>query len=196
MGCDSCHTLDAWKPLRQPLTFQHGDTGFGLSGAHAKTTCVSCHAKLVFAGAQRECVACHEGNFTRASAPDHLGFPTTCQDCHGVGGWKPATFDHQRTSFPLQGAHRAADCQACHAQRFAGRKPLGWLQTGSRRPMPAGGSCQSRSRTTARGRPMCFAVKSPNGSSTRFTDTDGSTANCGCSFTRAPLNPRDRRVPP
>ena len=120
IACDTCHSLDAWKPLRQPLPFEHGATGFALSGAHDKATCLSCHAGLVFAGAKRECVACHERNFTRASAPDHLGFPTTCQDCHGVAGWKPANFDHQRTSFPLQGAHRAAECRACHAQKFAG----------------------------------------------------------------------------
>ncbi|RMF75114.1 MAG: hypothetical protein D6738_04630 [Acidobacteria bacterium] len=50
----------------------------------------------------------------------HGDFIEDCALCHGDDGWKPARispeFDHGRLSrFELVGAHRTADCRACHA---------------------------------------------------------------------------------
>ncbi|HEX4954157.1 MAG TPA: hypothetical protein VF017_12265 [Thermoanaerobaculia bacterium] len=120
IGCGDCHTAEAWSPLRDPLLFEHRESGFDLLGAHADTSCRSCHPTLVFSVARPQCVSCHEPEFTRASAPDHRGFPTTCESCHGSVAWKPASFDHAQTAFSLRGAHRAVECAACHAQGFAG----------------------------------------------------------------------------
>lgn len=52
-------------------------------------------------------------------APDpHGTFRGECGDCHGPETWKPARisarFDHGRFGFPLEGAHAAASCMACH----------------------------------------------------------------------------------
>ncbi len=33
--CSDCHTVEGWKPLREPLRFDHGSTRFPLAGAHA-----------------------------------------------------------------------------------------------------------------------------------------------------------------
>jgi hypothetical protein len=43
-----------------------------------------------------------------------------CEDCHGLDGWKPASYtlaNHNETSFTLKGAHAAVPCLDCHAQR-------------------------------------------------------------------------------
>ncbi len=41
---------------------------------------------------------------TRPRAPP--GFPTTCESCHTIQAWRPATFDHDLTRFPLDGRPR------------------------------------------------------------------------------------------
>jgi hypothetical protein len=44
--------------------------------------------------------------------------------CHSTQAWVPATFDHSLTAFPLTGAHRTVECQACHVDDvFAGTDP-------------------------------------------------------------------------
>jgi hypothetical protein len=39
---------------------------------------------------------------------------TRCELCHTPDGWQDAHFPHDRTGFPLEGAHRSASCKACH----------------------------------------------------------------------------------
>jgi nitrate/TMAO reductase-like tetraheme cytochrome c subunit len=41
-------------------------------------------------------------------------FSHTCLTCHSNVAWKPATFNHSTTSFPLLGAHLSAACTDCH----------------------------------------------------------------------------------
>jgi hypothetical protein len=41
---------------------------------------------------------------------------THCGACHGAEGWERVTFDHARTGFPLDGAHRSGACRGCHAE--------------------------------------------------------------------------------
>jgi hypothetical protein len=50
------------------------------------------------------------------------GFSTECQTCHSALTWTGTRgFDHQRTGFPLTGAHVATACTSCHpGQRFQG----------------------------------------------------------------------------
>jgi hypothetical protein len=43
----------------------------------------------------------------------------TCESCHTVAGFSPSRFtlqDHQKTRYPLEGAHLAVPCIACHKQ--------------------------------------------------------------------------------
>ncbi|MCP3906006.1 MAG: hypothetical protein GY715_20475, partial [Planctomycetes bacterium] len=119
LECDACHTVDAWSPLRDPLPFDHDETGFALAAAHAEAVCRSCHGTLVFSQASADCVACHDADL-RDATPPHEGFPTTCEDCHSVNGWAPANFDHNQTGFLLRGAHQGVDCFSCHADGYAG----------------------------------------------------------------------------
>jgi hypothetical protein len=51
-----------------------------------------------------------------AAAPgDHAKQETRCGACHTAEGWDRVTFDHAKTGFPLDGAHRSAPCRGCHA---------------------------------------------------------------------------------
>jgi hypothetical protein len=54
--------------------------------------------------------------------PNHAAalFPTTCEGCHTVAGWAPATFDHTQTAFPLEGRHVTVNCSSCHQTAYAG----------------------------------------------------------------------------
>jgi hypothetical protein len=37
-----------------------------------------------------------------------------CELCHSPAGWSPAFFAHDRTGFPLAGAHQKVACKDCH----------------------------------------------------------------------------------
>ena len=46
------------------------------------------------------------------------GFKVDCKACHTADGWdvkiSDIAFNHQTTSFPLEGQHQKTDCKACH----------------------------------------------------------------------------------
>ena len=117
--CEACHSTAGWRPA----SFDHGRTSFPLTGAHLAVPCASCHPNGRFTGTPQDCYSCHQSNFANASNPVHSGgaFPTQCETCHNTSDWRPASFDHGRTSFPLTGAHLAVPCVSCHANgRFTG----------------------------------------------------------------------------
>ena len=103
--CETCHTTAGWKPT----TFNHANSIFKLTGAHTTVLCASCHADLKFKGTPTTCYACHAAN-------DHHGgkYGTNCAACHSTTAWKPATFNHNLSAFPLTGAHINVVCANCH----------------------------------------------------------------------------------
>ncbi len=111
ISCGECHTTEGWTPLAAAPGFDHAETGFPLEAGHRKVQCASCHAVLEFAKVGSACADCH--------LDVHLGeLGFACGDCHETTGWDPrARFSelHDAT-FPLTGAHRSADCAACHAE--------------------------------------------------------------------------------
>ncbi|MCP4308107.1 MAG: hypothetical protein GY788_25175, partial [bacterium] len=115
--CLVCHTTAGWLPA----TFDHSQTQFQLTGAHAPLDCNSCHQDG-FDGTPTDCIACHDTDFNGVADPNHVtnNFPTDCLVCHTTAGWLPTTFDHNQTPFPLTGAHAPLDCNACHQDGFDG----------------------------------------------------------------------------
>ena len=111
--CEDCHlvTASSWRGAR----FSHPER-FPLIGGHAGLACARCHTGGDYAGTSSACVSCHRQDYATTTNPNHAagGFPTTCEDCHTIQGWRPATFDHDLTRFPLDGAHRDVDCARCH----------------------------------------------------------------------------------
>ncbi len=107
-GCGDCHDARSWQGAAQ--RFDHDRTRFRLTGAHAKVRCKACHVGEVYKGLSTTCNDCH-----RLDDVHQGSFGTACQRCHRTDGWKAIQFDHDRdTTFPLTGAHRRVDCNACH----------------------------------------------------------------------------------
>ena len=110
--CTLCHSTTSWAGA----TFDHSKTLFPLTGAHVSVACSTCHVNNVYAGLATTCVTCHLKDYNGTTSPNHgaSGFPQTCDLCHTTAAWQPATFDHNKTMFPLTGAHLAVPCSNCH----------------------------------------------------------------------------------
>jgi hypothetical protein len=117
-ACGACHGTDQFAGAASRDA--HAATSFPLAGMHRQVPCEACHVAANgerFTPLPTECAACHAADYA-AAVPDHAaaGFPPTCGRCHGVVSWAHARFDHAGvTGYPLEGAHRRAGCQACHA---------------------------------------------------------------------------------
>ncbi|MBI5838421.1 MAG: hypothetical protein HZB25_14385 [Candidatus Eisenbacteria bacterium] len=118
-ACAGCHTTAAWKPSN----FNHSTTPFPLTGSHAGVGCVTCHGTPWKTGMSSDCYSCHKPDFDATASPAHVssGFPTTCVSCHGTAAWKPSSFNHQATAFPLSGAHLATQCTQCHGSPWTAK---------------------------------------------------------------------------
>jgi hypothetical protein len=121
--CEDCHIVTSltWQGA-STAGFPHPET-FPLTGGHAGLSCGRCHTGDQYEGLSRACFSCHQQDFAAATNPTHLGgrIPTTCDDCHTIAAWRPATFDHDLSRFPLTGAHTRVDCARCHTDgRYTG----------------------------------------------------------------------------
>lgn len=118
--CETCHNTERWKGIK----FDHlNASGFELVGIHNTILCSQCHVNNKVTGLPRDCYGCHETNYRGATAPDHAAanYPHDCTTCHSQNAWQPADFDHNRTAFPLTGAHQTVQCTDCHVNnKYAG----------------------------------------------------------------------------
>jgi hypothetical protein len=116
-ACAVCHSPEGWTPAHVSAAFDHAKKGFALAGAHARTSCRGCHTNLTFTGTRTDCAACH--------ADVHRGeLGADCARCHTARSFLDRAImvpAHQLTRFPLAGAHRALDCEACHTPTAQGR---------------------------------------------------------------------------
>lgn len=121
-NCEQCHRVTSF---RWGTNFTHEATAFPLRGAHRSVACSDCHKRPTFSAAPTQCVGCHQANFSSTTNPNHqgAGFSTECQTCHTTTTWAGARFDHNRTLFPLQGAHQVQQCRACHGDNVFAGKP-------------------------------------------------------------------------
>jgi len=114
--CESCHNAEGWKVLRD-AKFDHNRTGYRLEGRHLAVTCDKCHpARKPMGGLKfAACTDCHSDFHKEEFAGREK--KGACEECHAVEGFAPAQFvmaQHDKTSYPLKGAHRAVSCAACH----------------------------------------------------------------------------------
>lgn len=121
-NCLKCHDVEHWKPAPR---FDHAKTNYPLTGAHDTVTCAACHEapRLQLASdtrgnpiprfkplEHRECVACHTDVHRGKLGP-------ACSRCHQTTSFKTinrASFDHDRTRYPLRGRHVEVACEKCH----------------------------------------------------------------------------------
>lgn len=114
--CETCHTEEGWTPS----IFNHTTTTrFELSGGHAGRQCVDCHQGTT-SNASAECISCHQENYNQAENHVAQNYPLNCLQCHTTASWDAANFDHNATNFPLTGAHVATECAACHTNGYSG----------------------------------------------------------------------------
>lgn len=114
--CRSCHKEHRGRDFDSVGldrdTFNHTVTDFELLGKHALAACDSCHQSgAAYREAPGACSACHV-----EQDPHGQSLGDDCGGCHGPDSWQAlGAFDHDETSFPLQGAHQQASCASCHA---------------------------------------------------------------------------------
>jgi hypothetical protein len=129
-SCATCHSTKGWNID----SFDHGVTGYELSGKHAALRCDGCHRRtdasltVRYAGTARNCASCHTdphvGQFS-------VNGETNCSRCHTPVGWRSLLFQHStQSAFPLTGAHKNVECIRCHkteegqGKQFVRYKPL------------------------------------------------------------------------
>lgn len=127
--CEGCHTVQGWRIIKSSADERafHEKTRYPLRGEHAFVMCRSCHGpfpgkRAKFKGLPFErCTDCHaDGHLGQILiAKNKKAKGGLCEDCHSVEGFMPPKYDleqHAKSSFPLEGAHKAASCGACHPQ--------------------------------------------------------------------------------
>jgi hypothetical protein len=108
--CEGCHTPTKWRSTKP---FDHGKTKFALVGAHKEVACATCHIGEVYKDLAGNCSSCH-----RLQDVHNGRYGAKCETCHDQNKWKNARFDHEKTKFPLHGAHGKVKCDACHTNRL------------------------------------------------------------------------------
>jgi hypothetical protein len=122
--CSACHNENGWKPSLYRVK-EHAASAYPLEGKHANVACAKCHIPAGAATRYKipfnRCLDCHsdehQGQF--AAAP----YKNQCEPCHTVNGFKPSTFtieQHQKSRYPLGGAHLGVKCEECHKAAKAG----------------------------------------------------------------------------
>jgi len=110
-ACTNCHTVEGWQPLMRGFSHDTA-TAFPLSGRHRDLTCTLCHLNKRFdepKAAPTDCGVCHF-DVHRGELSDN------CVQCHNTERFNDirGLAVHQRTRFPLTGAHVQVTCDACH----------------------------------------------------------------------------------
>lgn len=113
--CKHCHTDHKGRKAGivqfDPQTFNHMMSDFALKGLHTRAACEGCHAAgKKYREAPGTCFGCH-----KKDEPHKGELGENCAACHSEDGWKKQKpFDHARTKFPLEGAHKKVQCALCH----------------------------------------------------------------------------------
>jgi hypothetical protein len=105
--CANCHSPESWRQTR----FDHGVTGFPLTGRHEPQPCHRCHPNGTETqdDTVADCAFCHRdvhrGQFEGSA----------CDRCHrSFDVWPIPLFDHTVSRFQLEGRHQDVACGGCH----------------------------------------------------------------------------------
>ncbi len=124
--CGTCHNFKEWKNVE----FDHDKSSvFKLTGKHSGIDCELCHPQSTGAALSPgykafkvlkfkplkygTCNDCH-GDVHRGKLKEQ-----NCSGCHITAGWNEKVFDHNDpllSDFSLQGRHKEASCELCHAR--------------------------------------------------------------------------------
>lgn len=113
--CVGCHTEKGFSPSLFTIE-RHSKTRFELIGGHLATECKKCHKQKDewnFKMDSFKCVKCHE-NIHRNEITQKFMEDSNCALCHNTESWNKVNFDHDKTSFKLNGVHKKTECGKCH----------------------------------------------------------------------------------
>lgn len=127
-NCISCHSDHhglTFEMVRfDKKNFNHSLTGYDLKDKHVIEDCTKCHndknisdlgikrLTRTYLGLETKCTSCHEDYHQKTLSED-------CAKCHNYKGFKPApSFNHDKTDFPLNGAHEKVKCESCHKKEI------------------------------------------------------------------------------
>jgi Cytochrome c7 and related cytochrome c len=165
--CDSCHTTNAWLPVR----FDHL--------AIAPRTCATCHDGVRAIGKPRDhvptvqsCDACHGTLAWRPVRVDHSGLVSGCASCHNNVAATGLTVTHFRTQL---------DCSACHRYPDWGVIVFQHASASYAAGRPAGLACD--------------ACHGANSAQVTYANTPGPSNTPGPATTRTPIIARPPAVP-
>jgi hypothetical protein len=146
-------------------SFNHTQTGFPLTGAHAQADCQTCHLQGMFKGTPRQCEVCHTQGSRTASTFKPNNHPQTampCNQCHvSQISWSGARFDHlgiapgscagchngvTATGKPSRHIFTTSSCDTCH-------RTTAWVPAGYNHAGVAPGTCTTCHGVTATGKP-------------------------------------------
>lgn len=127
-ACEGCHTVNTFRPSTFGLKEHASTTQYPLTGGHARLKCVQCHVPkggdTIFKMPFQHCTDCHADKHVGQFARDP--YRNDCERCHTVKAYIPCTFTrarHEKTRFPITGAHVAVPCTDCHRlAQFKGTK--------------------------------------------------------------------------
>jgi hypothetical protein len=136
-ACEPCHAVAGWKPSLYGAT-EHAKLRLPLEGKHAKIDCAACHgpdrkgllplpsrdqlgrAGVALVVKDTNCASCHFDPHAGRFGPNGARAKDKgCIACHNVVSFRPADVDvavHRDFNYPLEGAHRAVSCDACHVE--------------------------------------------------------------------------------
>ncbi|MBK8244354.1 MAG: cytochrome c family protein [Saprospiraceae bacterium] len=114
--CKKCHNQESFRANKNLDQFNHNLTNFPLEGKHQSLDCKKCHkTKMTDPLPHEFCNQCHT-DYHHGEFAQHKIY-NDCSSCHTVQNFKGTTFSieqHQQSAFPLNGAHLATACNACH----------------------------------------------------------------------------------
>lgn len=119
--CSECHDVKGFTQFSFSVE-KHNQLKFKLEGAHLATPCFECHKKEKewnFRSIGENCVDCHKD--IHQNLIDTKYYPAQrCENCHQVTTWSEINFDHQKTTFALEGKHAQTSCRKCHFESKSG----------------------------------------------------------------------------
>lgn len=116
--CAKCHNEESWLLLNSMDQFDHNLTDYPLEGMHVDVDCKECHTNERYTQPIdfSACMNCHEDYHEGEFAEN--GLSPDCVECHVLKkGFEETLYtveQHNKTVFPLEGAHVATPCFACH----------------------------------------------------------------------------------
>lgn len=118
-NCTKCHNEQSFHSIKKMKEFNHDRTDFKLIDKHELVECKDCHkTKLTDPVKHNNCTDCHDDYHKGQLKQQNV--IQDCDNCHSTKGFTESSYTierHDKTEFPLKGAHLATPCFVCHKDK-------------------------------------------------------------------------------